>query len=133
MGYTDSLPSCIVDRYLRIPSLVVCGVYILVLVILVRHRRTDFSAPFFKITTSLGVADVLAYLHFRFLSKFRYCNVIPIAPRWVYHEIAPRLVGTYILGSFFYGIVVQCLLVTVISLNRFTALVTPQQHESVSQ
>ncbi len=63
MAYVERIVECIIDRYLWIPSLLLCAVYILVLVVLVRHRKADFNTTLFKITTSLGAADVLSYMY----------------------------------------------------------------------
>ncbi len=101
--------------------------YLSVLIVIYKHRKVDFKGPFYRTCLHMGICDMAwgAFLMYGVILS----NILPATPMVVdiYNSIHTILVLCF--STFMYGQLVGLL---VLALNRFTALVYPLRHASVS-
>ena len=102
-------------------------IYVVFLYMIVRFRKlSQFNIPFYGLVFQCGLLDLWYVVHQYLLFNHFLVNLVPSMFLWARVQMA-----TVIFYGYFYIRACQAMAVLTISINRFTALITPLRHDLV--
>lgn len=126
----DTVYYCIFQWILLLVAIVSSFVYVIFLIVLIKHRKTteEFRSSFFKIWMALSVADLYVLLHTHMFTKPAYWG-------WFREELFLRYQSGFLPSYAAFGMRTASLAqfngVLLLALNRYTAIVLPIRHHKV--